>query len=442
MTRAWFHRYRNPLILATVALGTRLVLAFIVSRAGWTFVGPNSPDFWESGDGYIVLGKNLAETGRLAYSPDEPPTVYRGPAFPAAIAAAYLAVRSLEWAVLAVNAVCAAVTVLLMYAIALRFYATRQSFWIALIASFYPPAVHYALWSWSETFLTMAFVLYVWATLHAVHSRGWLMMMGSGLALALVLLTKTVFALLPIAALILCVLFRRRWVLTWAVQIVVAAAVLTPWTVRNYQVVDRFTFVTVGGGFNLLVGTYMTDREGDCSDTFRHAVSDALKYLDETRDLNISRDDLRPGGFLGVHPDLDHVFFEAGVERMLQQPGRFMHKMLVNLGRFWYYASSPMRCLVLILLNFPILVLAAAELWRKRGERPTDIIWIVLSVEYVWLMYSAIIVHSRFYLPVMPLLLPFALARLFELARPKRPAVQRTTRGAKTRREERVGVPV
>jgi hypothetical protein len=116
--------------------------------------------------------------------------------------------------------------------------------------------------------------------------------------------------------------------------------------------------------------------------------------------------------------------------------------MFVNLGRFWFYASSSTRCLGLIFINLPILILAAAELWRVRRSRPSDVIWIVLAVEYVWFMYSAIIVHSRFYLPVMPLLLPFALARamgMLRSARRKRDGVVPREVPSRTAREA-VGV--
>lgn len=405
-------RRRHLLILCALVFLSRVIPAAVVAASGTTWTGPNSRDFWTSTDGYVALAQNLVETGRFAFSPDVPPSVHRGPAFPAAIALAYYLTRSYEAAVLLVNALAAAATVAIVYVLAHRWYGPRASFWIALLALLHPVLIYYALSSWSDTLVTAAFVIYVWATLCAFEKPQASRMVASGVALALLLMAKSVFVPVPVFALLASLVFRRRWVRPLTVQLAVAAIALTPWTIRNYAIVHRPTLVSLGAGFNLLTGNFMVDHAGGCDAAFAAAVDDTFSHIEAERGLSLSSDDVRSVGYYDIQAPLDRVFFVLAVEQIKREPGRLVRKVLVNAGRFWYFASTPPRCLAILLLNLPVLFLAALELLQRRRSNSDAIVWIVGAIACVWLTYSLIIVHSRFYLPLLPLLLPFALARV------------------------------
>ncbi len=402
-------RLAHLLWLTLLAAGIRC--GWVGLWAGGVHIGPDINDCRQSSDGYVILARNLNETGRFAFTPHASPTAHRGPAYPVAIAGAWHLTGSYRWAFLLVNLLAGTATVVLIYLIALRFYSPSAAFAGAALAGVYPLHVYYTASSFSDTFLTAAFALLAWTTLVALRERNWPWIGASGVAYGLLMLTKPILALFPIALLPL-VCIRRKWAVPVLAQTLIMVLVVLPWLTRNRQVTGAGVLST-GGGFNLLVGNYMIDHGGGCDAAFKAAVAEALGAARDSQGRPVPRTAIKTAGYLDVDPALDATFFHTAVGQYLERPTRLLRKMAVNLGRFWYFASSPVRCLLTALVNLPLLVLAGREWYRLRG-RP-EIAWVIAAVAYTWLTYAAIIVHSRFYLAVMPLVLPFAAAGLLSL---------------------------
>ncbi len=395
-----------------LTLITRGVLWFTVSCYAWPVAGSHADDFWTSTDGYIALAQTLVETGRFAFAPDVPPTVHRGPAFPVAIALASYVTNSFGDAVMLVNLLASCVITVVMYVLAARVYRPRASFWIALAGSCYPLLVYYALCSWSDVFLAACFGLYTWTTLRVLESRRSRDAAISAVALALTLLAKSVFTPLPVAILLVAAAVRRSWLRLLTIQVVLAVVIVAPWAIRNSLLLGKPTMITSGSGFNMLVGHYMVNHSGNCNAVFRAGRADAIACVERQKGLEVNFDDLRTAGFYDVDPAVDDAMLSIALEQVFTRPLHFVRKITVNLGRFWYFASSQRRSYAVLAINFPLVILAAWELWRNRRAHKRTAAWVAFVVACVWLTYAAVIVHSRFYLPVMPLLLPFAMARL------------------------------
>jgi 4-amino-4-deoxy-L-arabinose transferase-like glycosyltransferase len=403
-------------LLIVVILGVRLamVLAFLISGY-WTTEGPTNTNWWTGTDGYVLLARTLTEAGQFSFSPNADPTLHRAPAFPLALAAVRPLVGSYVWATVAVNMVCSAITAVLSLLIARRFFSARWAWAFVLLTSLHPALVRYTSSSWSDVFLTTAFTCYVWCTLVAFERRKVGMMVASGLAFALTLLTKPILMPFPVVMLVVALCFKRNWIKPILVQSIVAALAVSPWVMRNYDLVGRPVLVA-GGSFNILVGNYMVRYHGaDCNASFHTAVKDALADMADHGPA-FTTSDLRQGGHLDITPDQDKVFFQAAMRQYLDDPLLVVRKIGVNLMRFWYFAAGPVRCAILALINIPMALLAAWALWRLRDRE--DALWLALLVVYVCLIYSVIIVHSRFYFILIPFLGPLALGAVFNCRRP------------------------
>ena len=86
-------------------------------------------------------------------------------------------------------------------------------------------------------------------------------------------------------------------------------------------------------------------------------------------------------------------------------------KLFTNGMRFWYFSSSALKSLVTGLLNLSLLLLAVTGFirWHRAGHGRL-LMWLTLFVGYNMLMHSLIIVHSRFYLSAMPLVIVAAVS--------------------------------
>jgi 4-amino-4-deoxy-L-arabinose transferase-like glycosyltransferase len=397
--------------LVIVTILPRVVFLGVVLASGTTAIGPNAPDFEESNDGYVALARSLVETGRFAFEETASQTVHRGPAYPVAIAAAYYIMRSFTWATLLVNVLSSVVVTLAVYRITCWFYAERIAYVLALLASFYPVGLYYIGWSFADVFLAATFALYAWLMLEAIERDSLRWMIAGGLILGLSMLTKPILGLFPLVALAVAVVYRRTWLRWLVVQMLVMLVVVLPWSVRSSLFAGRPVYLTTGSGFNMLVGNFMIDHTGDCNSSFDGGVRDALAYVNRREGLSLTPADLATGSHLDLTARHDWLFLEHAIAHIRDTPHRFARKILVNLGRFWYFGSTPNRCILLGAINLPIVLLAGWEGWRRRRAMPDQIAALAILVGYTWLLYAAIIVHSRFYLTVIPLLLPFALAR-------------------------------
>src|SRR6185295_5261671 len=105
------------------------------------------------------------------------------------------------------------------------------------------------------------------------------------------------FFVIPPLALGFAILCKRRWVRPLVVQGAVAMAVVSPWIWRNHHITGNLMAPATGGGFNLLVGTLMTERFANCNTVFRESTIDALQSVSVETGHPWTRDDIMSAGY-------------------------------------------------------------------------------------------------------------------------------------------------
>jgi len=392
------------------ALAVRLLFCFVAIPTLGLNLGPARSDFHSSTDGYTTLAVNLIDYGVYAFAPDAPPTSYRAPAYPAALAVVYATLGNIDLAVLVVNCFSSAATCVLVLLIARQLFGEHVNGWWALPAIVFPLSVYYCANAFSDTFLAMAVVAYIWSTVRLLQQPCHLNALLVAGCFALAALTKAVVLPIPLVLVAFALCVKRGAIKPAAIAMVLGFAFTGVWTARNYIVTNEFTPVTGGTGLNMLLGNYMLEESHDCDRSLKHGRRRALEHFASTgKPIELERIDAH--GHLDVPKDIDRRYGAAAFDMFQADPLLIVKKIGLGFVRFWYFSSSPTKSFANAVVNGGVLLLAFVGLFRVPAERRGFAAWLILfSFTFVFL-YALIIIHSsRFSLPIVMALLPLATA--------------------------------
>ena len=302
-----------------------------------------------------------------------------------------------------------AATVWLIGLIALYSAGPRAGVWAAWIAAVYPPLVSLPAYALSETIysavaLGAAFVLQV-AVDRSAGTRARpgviaLALLAGALVGAAALVRPAMLLFVPPTATWL--LFRQRSLLAVAVLTAVVA-VITPWTLRNLRVYDRFVLIASEGGVTFWTGNHPLARgEGDL------AANPDLKRAElafRQAHPGLSPEALEPlyyreaFGWIAAHP-LD----------WMQLLVRKAFYTIVPVGPSYAVHSARYRLASVVpyLLVLPFAVAGARRLWRS-PRRPVSLLLLAASSILVGLVFFP---QERFRTPVIDPVLIIAAAAL------------------------------
>jgi 4-amino-4-deoxy-L-arabinose transferase-like glycosyltransferase len=393
------------------ALGIRLVL--LHASAG---VEPRIVDEQH----YHQLATNLVRGDGFGWSASQPTSI-RPPLYPMLVAAIWYAAGSdgLQ-AVRGAQIVLAALSAWLLYLITARLFDRSTGALAALALAFYPTLIFSGV-------LLLTEVLFVTLLLTAVHGclvllqrNSWRVALGTGLAFGAAALTRSIlwpfpFVLVLFLALALRGSVRQRAALC-AVLLLGFAIVVGPWSVRNTRLQRTFTAVDTMGGLNLLMGNYQYTPEArmwdaisqtgvrSWSEPLRHLTPPAGGWTEGTKDHWAQRQAL---AFMAANPRLtarrSAIKFAdlwglerewvSGLQRGLYQPP------------VWFAVVSSAA----VLIAFPVILIAAIVgiFLAPPAERRAH--WFfVLLIAYVCALQSLTFGHSRYHLPLVPILIVYA----------------------------------
>jgi 4-amino-4-deoxy-L-arabinose transferase-like glycosyltransferase len=405
------HGLPRAAFIFAVVLVARLALGFLVFPRSL----PENPR-----DGYVLLAETLVKEGRLAFGPAAPPTVFRPPGYPAALAVAYAAVGDMPAAVLIVNAVAAALACAVTDRVATLVLGRAVSLPWVLLMTLLPSSVYFGASAYSDNLYALTVVGYLLGVLQVLDRGDLRSGLFAGAAFALAALTRPV--LLPFPALLLAYAWLRRRTAFRAalVSALVGLALIAPWTLRNHMVSGRLVPVTTGAGFTTLTGFFMpwgSDGRNLVRQAHRAAIREAhgLEGPEAETVLESLHSEV---GYWDIRPDADAFYAGVAWRLSLRRPWLVAKKFVLNLLRFIYIASSTAGAVMNLIMNLALLLLALGSLWRARPGRRH-------CLEGFWLlqgcfvaMYALVLVAApRYSLPVQMALAPFAAATLADLWR-------------------------
>lgn len=202
-------------------------------------------------------------------------TALRAPGYPLALAAVYAVTGSHSWTMGRLeNAVFGTVIIALIGVIAAQIWNRRLGLIAMAMAAIYPTLILIGSSLQLEPLLVMLMLGAVAAALqHRRRPRGWRWPALAGVLVGLAILTRETgfFALLPVAWLVWTAgpdgtlrrpQFDKRSLLAPVLVVVLAAAMVVPWTIRNEAKMHAFIPMTNSSGIGL-AGTFNTTSMND-----------------------------------------------------------------------------------------------------------------------------------------------------------------------------------
>lgn len=296
-----------------------------------------------------------------------------------------------------------------------------------LILTVYPNQIAYVPLLGTEVFYT-ALLLLAFDLL--ISGNGWWRPAAAGVAFGIATLTKTQTLLLP------AVVFVGWWIVArgergflaplgrLTIVYVLMAAVVLPWSARNYRVFGEIVPISTNGGLTLLTGNNPSAR-GD------YTPDDAL-VKEVPRDVanQVAADHLATSlalNWVRSHPGAAAALLPRKVWRLWAPDGE---------GEWSYQKGYPsyerykiiFRTVRVINQIYYVLIMglffASIYYWPRREERSPAQITGYLLVLYTTLISMVFSGQSRFHFPMMPWIAMYAAWTLVQWAGRSRPVVR------------------
>jgi 4-amino-4-deoxy-L-arabinose transferase-like glycosyltransferase len=296
-------------------------------------------------------------------------------------------------------------TCALVYVIGRHLFNVRTGLVGGLFIALHPMLLRYVPDLHMEAWLTLFFTWTVWRAIRFYDRPSILNGVLLGVIGMVGTLTKGV--LLPVLLAFAC-----AWALRWwrkapgavgslpgvIAMVVTMAALLAPWTYRNYSVSGKPVLLTPGTPDAFLRGYIFTrlefatlqkppytDAENECNALFRQIAKDA-----------------------GTTWELDELADDVNNSRVMkrwivERPFDTARKVLVGIFTFWYEMTSLKNSLIPFTLAVGSWILAAIGM--KRAHRESKPYWLVLLPVVVTNLFVALLIPlGRYSVPVLPCL--------------------------------------
>jgi 4-amino-4-deoxy-L-arabinose transferase-like glycosyltransferase len=403
-----------------VALAIRLVLLW-----GMAGVGLRVSDEYD----YAELARSIRTGDGFAWAradatpmrPAGRATSLRPPAYPAFVAAVWtLAGRESTQAVRAAQAAIGLVLVVLVHRLGRHLFDERAGLVAAMFVAVYPSLLFATVLLLTELLFACLLVAvalaYVWTT--RARSRAAALALGALVGVAA--LTRSVLWPFPLVLVPLVAWYvggpARRWLAYAGLVMLGYLAVVGPWAVRNTRLQGTFTVVDTMGGLNLYAGNYAYTPEDRMWDAFslqgerfwryeldrqyadqtgwtegrqeRWARDAALAYMRDHPVVTIRRSLLKFADFWGLERELI-----AALQRRAYTPPRWLAAL----------------CIATVAVSYPLLLLlgVAGAALAPPGDRGTHALLLAV-VLFVCGVHSIVFGHSRYHLPLVPIIAIYA----------------------------------
>lgn len=419
------HGIKRALTIFAVCFVLRLVVASSITAAVPVMV---------KADFYSTIAVNLLNGHGFVGEPGGEPILWRAPLYPAFLAIVYaLFGEENVWAILIAHALLDGMTATLVWWIGSQLYGETVGVLAAIGFASYPLSAYYTGRFMPEPLFTLVLAGTSAAMMKAVHSGKVVHFSVVGALVALAALIKPV-ALGFAPFLVLYLLYRgrqelRRAVLHSVVLMVSFVVVVMPWTLRNYAVTGTFIPVATGVGYSLWSGNQTIsdgrdEREMDEA-TLQRMVERRRAILATYlgRSIEQVKADLpmprTHQDVVNITPEEDRALLRASFHEMVSDPGSTLILWGKKFYRYWFDIFWPQNRWAqgyVIAMQSVFLGLACIGYFRVLGEKLPA--WpVLLPVAYFTAIYVITSATLRYSLPVVPLLMLFAVVGLCDISR-------------------------
>jgi 4-amino-4-deoxy-L-arabinose transferase-like glycosyltransferase len=370
---------------------TIFLVAFLLRVGVVLFLGHLVPEGSDKVERYDPIAFDLMNGH--GFSMGGAPTAISGPVYPALLAMLYTLFGQSTTVVRIFFSALDAAHCVVFYLIAQKTFGHRIAVLTALVLIVFPLTFYCILLLSPEVAFLLPHALFILAFVVAVETRMPRYFFLSGLALGVATLARAVPILLPLAALpafLLTADRRRRGLVHFAVFLVGFAVLVGPWMVRNYVVFQRFIPVQTLGGAHLYMAT--PARSSSEAERQERAELERMKHVEQ-----------------------DKALYTRSWQRVVENPGEFLRLMRQRSLEMWYRTDSRRFEQPLWYANSVMLVLAAIGMVLSRTMWRTHSLFYLVIAYYV-VLHTILVAILRYSLPIIPLVIMFALVPISRLA--------------------------
>ncbi|TCP57791.1 dolichyl-phosphate-mannose-protein mannosyltransferase [Tumebacillus sp. BK434] len=355
---------------------------------------------------YDQRAVKLAEEGTFATDHVQGAT-YRAPGYVIFLGGLYELFGHKYRMVYGVQSLLSVATLFAVYLIGRRLFDTKVAMLALLIGALYVPLIGYSGVLLTESLFLALFTYALYAFLVGSQDGNLYGYLIAGLLFGLATLTRSIALLLPVIAVVWLMLANKTFRLprpTWirlGLMVLVMAAVIAPWSIRNYMEQKQFVLVDTTAGLNLLIGN------NDYANGF---FSDKIYSLPAFKEA-----------MAGTKTDAkrDAIMKAAGKQWILDHPGHFAEltwmrfQMYLSAKKDWVAATHEWERIPLYSDTFHAryqwtlmslgLVGVVLACWRDRQA-----LLPVLVAGYFLGAISVFFVQTRYQLPAMPYIILLA----------------------------------
>ncbi len=407
--------------------GTFLLVVYLVAlapRLAFVLVAGHSPPGVDEVE-YDIIAKSIIDGKGFSWYLGLP-TSFRPPGYPWFLAGVYWLLGPNVFRARMVQAFLTAGHALLTYLVCKKAFNAKAARLSAIFVALYIPLILYTVGLMTENLFIPLILLAFYLLLKTRDNWPRLFSVLAGLALgASILVRPSVTFFVPL--LFLWFYFPKRdWkkaVTNFGIIAVIIVVMVTPWSIRNYNVTGQFVYLDTRTGYNLYIGYH---DEGDGSFSMDAAVTMANLLIASVQSGEEQSDVLMHNW--GKDKALD--FIKAHPWRAIGLvPFKFMHfwsleqRLIIFAYSYNYIGNVPPVLLILILIAliapFAFLVTFAVIGASFAGPRAKGLWLILLLIAYNTALHSVVFGEARLHFPLVPFIAMLAGYGLVSLGRIK-----------------------
>ena len=273
----------------------------------------------------------------------------------------------------------------------------------AIIVTFYPPSIYYSNMLLTENAASLFAPLILVSYLLTSKTHSFWGALLSGILWGLAALNRPVFLMLPIFLLISQILLQIisrstywRWRFrNWAIGILVMVITISPWTVHNYLVHEKFVPIHSASGYMMLI----------CNGQLNHPdIQKGLFYYKDKQYETILNRTLN-------EIEKDEIAMEMAVSEIRENWSLLLKPVLNRAKNFWTWRPDPYDStftrndLVMAIIWIPILFFFTFSLFNRKVQTSWPALAIIL---YVFITILPFWGSPRFRFPIDSLIIMYA----------------------------------
>ncbi len=367
-------------------------------------------------DRYDYIAKNILDGNGYRVYPETSETMLRLPGFVYLLTFLFWVFGDSLLAFKAVNLICSLLSAFFIFHIARRHLRMAHAAWVApLVFLFYPAIILAESRGGVEIVYTLCVTGFLYFLLEAFSGDRYTDYFWSGIFLGISVIVKSTTLVVPAFLLVFMIVSKRGKLnfLAISARVLILTLpmilLLTPWAIRNYQLVGEVVVTQSNLGTTAYQGMYVN----------RHWTSSKPHYLlirEATKELSKKAEDLkmpfRYDFFQHFYSAKDEYDFNRFVtDQVLDQytnsPMLLVKNCFLNFFRFWFQGRSWSATLLNTFLVLPFLAISLFGFLRSDWKNEQAVFLVYFSAVFV-ASHLPILTTARYHVPMVPILSLYA----------------------------------